>query len=413
MRKTFISRYRILLLIIAFYLLPIILLTTYSQRSIPWQNSWELLSLGLLLAAFGTFLLFWLITIWEANFNLNMNKEILNQEMPIEAEAPMQSSQPSSIESERPCDLNSENDLKLIQQNLSFTEQKLVEALSEVQLKNDEMQKLNKDNLRYQRQAELVLQELAQYKLSSQNQIEKHEKLVTDSQQTIAEQRALLEKKQQQVSQLEQKVRDLTYEIKTLLQLAEIGSLTSSEETVQEIPIKNNGESESSFGELSISSDKQVHSFEEATIQLKRCIDIAQKITGASHYNHSNSRFRDLPVDNYTLDLRRLFDCLRSENACAVFFYSQKENKILFANNQTKGMLGWNPEKFVQNFTDIIQQSQENWRTGLSQLSLKNESKFTLLMKSKAGQEIPIECLLGIIPTGIFRNHVIGVLFKS
>ena len=159
--------------------------------------------------------------------------------------------------------------------------------------------------------------------------------------------------------------------------------------------------------------EKQVRNQAQAAIQLKRCIDIAQKITGASHYNNSNSRFKDLSIDNYTLDLRRLFETLRMENASTVFFYSQKESKVLFVNNQSRNLLGWSPDKFVQSFYDIIEPSKEIWKQGITSLAIKNDVQVSLKMKSKAGSSTDVQVHLGIIPTGLFKHHILGIMYAS
>jgi PAS domain-containing protein len=211
-----------------------------------------------------------------------------------------------------------------------------------------------------------------------------------------------MDKKLQQIAHLETKVSDLTYEIKTLIQLAEIEN--QSMPVYSNLPTENSAQGylpaqDINDDDIPYLTEKMVRNEAQAAIQLKRCIDIAQKITGASHYNNSNSRFKDLTIDNYTLDLRRLFESLRMENASAVVFYSRKENKILFVNNQSRQLLGWSPDKFVQSFN--------------ASLAIKNDAYVNLKMKSKAGSQVDVQALLGIIPTGIFRHHILGVLYTQ
>jgi hypothetical protein len=165
--------------------------------------------------------------------------------------------------------------------------------------------------------------------------------------------------------------------------------------------------------EITHESKIRVHSCQDAMIQLKRCLDIAQKITSSSHFNSESSRFRDFPVDNFVLDLRRLCDSLRSENQCAILLYSPKEEKVIFANNQVKTLLGWSPEKIVQNFGDIIQEGDQEWKHHLAHISLKHESQVKLQFKTKKGHDLLVHCHLGMIPTGVFRYHVIGVLHPA
>lgn len=205
----------------------------------------------------------------------------------------------------------------------------------------------------------------------------------------------------------------MTYEIKTLLQLAEIANQPSFDPTEQQ----DLSEEPSVQLEFNLSPqadpDKDAKVMENASIQLKRCIDIAQKITGGSHYRTGSPRFRELAGDNYTLDLRRLFDGLRHENSGLILFYSQKENKILFVSNQARNFLGWGTDKFLQTFFHIIEPSMESWNNGLSQLAFKNQAKVEISMKNRSEQDVPMHGLLGIIPTGIFRNHILGVFFPK
>ncbi len=119
----------------------------------------------------------------------------------------------------------------------------------------------------------------------------------------------------------------------------------------------------------------------------------------------------DSPADSFALDLRRLCDSLRSENSCTILLYSPKENQLLFANNQIKTVTGWSPDKFVQNFSDIMQ-DEAPWRQGIASLTMRSEAKVDLTFKMKSGQDISVHGLLGLIPTGIFRQHIIAVLYR-
>ena len=101
------------------------------------------------------------------------------------------------------------------------------------------------------------------------------------------------------------------------------------------------------------------------------------------------------------------------ENGSAIVFYSRKDNKVLFINNQSRNLLGWSPDKFVQSFNDIVDPSREAWKQGITSLAIKNDVQVSLKMKSKTGPQVEVQALLGIIPTGIFRHHILGVLYQS
>ena len=376
----------------------------------PSQQAWNLLAFGLFCSAFGTLTQFFLLCKLgsakqrEESFNdvesLEVEKqEVLNdivyQQNPIDADQLLELN-----------DLREKNHLLNQEKNL---------------LQKDSLEKQEEINSLYRQHEELhqklqsTLHEYERYKLSVADQISMQEKLVQDCQKTISDQRESIDKKLQQIAQLETKVSDLTYEIKTLIQLAEIENQTVSHYTPPAVtyePEKHSLNWQETEEEIFCLPEKKVKNADQASIQLKRCIDIAQKITGASYYNSANSRFKDLTVDNYALDLRRLYENLRTENASTLILYSQKEHKILFVNNQSKNLLGWSPDKFVQSFHDIIEPSYQEWKESIASLSIKNESYMSLKMKSKSGYDVEVQSLLGIIPTGIFRNHILGVLYN-
>lgn len=313
------------------------------------------------------------------------------------------------------------SDVAAIQENyhkaMDEAQEKINLALADVQAKSEEIQKYAKDNERYQRQAELVLQEFAQYKKAAQEQLEHKGTLLADYQQTMAEQKAVIEKKQHQIAQLESKVRDLTYEIKTLLQLAELGNQPLDAEIRQSFLLSDSAPPPSYYLEtdqedLPSIPESQVRTFEEAASQLKRCVDIAQKMTGAGYFSGS-SRLRDIHEDHYAIDLRRLFDSLRSEKGGALLFYSQKENRLLFVNALIRNLVGWSPDKFVQSFPEIVQQGMEEWNKALALLLSQPEVKISFIIKSKTGSDVLVNGVLGVIPTGLFKHHVMGVLYPA
>jgi hypothetical protein len=246
---------------------------------------------------------------------------------------------------------------------------------------------------------------------TSQEQQEHSRLLLHEHQQTINEQRDMLEKKQQHISQLEGQVRDLHYEIKTLMEVEE-------RQSIIRFPAERFRQKEYDFmpmpsEEEDLAPPPHVHCPDEASQQLKRCLDIAQKITGGQYMHNRPSRLKDLPVENTALEMRRLFDNLRSENQATILLYSPKDNKLLFVNNPIKSLLGWPPEKFVQQFQELQTDGGEAWKQAVSQLAFKNESQATLGLISKTGQHVTLNCQLGLIPTGSFRHFVLGVLYPG
>lgn len=355
------------------YLAPFLAIVGFSLL-LP-SSSFGMFSIGLLLIATGSLLIHSLIAGWTEQLQLK-----------VAGRKTEQSSEPLQEEQENAY-LSSE----------------------EIDLKNAEIKSLIESQEEYATESRQSLDALTHENESLVNQIAHKEHLLEQSESTIAELRAAQDRKQQRINQLESKVRDLSYEIKTLLHLTEIPESSVQEESSSKRPEL----SDTPRMETRPKIEKKMQPGENATALLKRCIDIAQKMTGASHYSSNNSRFRGIPVDNFALDMRCLFDSLHSENGATVLFYSVKENKLLFANEQTRKLTGWTPDKFVQNFENIIQEGKEEWSNALKQLSVQSESKVRLILKSRSGEDILVHGLLGAVPTGIFRHHVLAILFNA
>lgn len=246
----------------------------------------------------------------------------------------------------------------------------------------------------------------AAYKAATEDELMKKEALLNEFQETITRQRDVLKKRQEQVTELESKIHDLNYEVNTLLDVVKIN------ETTPDLPYTGIQLKEGAGSYQVTPPLSTVSSPGDATHQLKRCMDIAGKITGANHFEAANSRFKEWHIDNYALDLRRLFDNLRGESSSTIFVFSQKDNRLLFVNNQAKHLLGWTPEKFIQNFSEIIEESVQEWNRSVHRLSSQPETSSQMLMKNKAGQSIPVNCHMGMISSGLFKNHIIGVLYS-
>lgn len=397
------TRYNILPAVFLLYCGPLAAFGIYFAKNSP-ELSWNSFSAGMLLLALGSLGLFLLLRHWECQLTKNF---FLDET--AEAQAPQVS----------------EEELMKIQQTLAEAEsrflQKEAECLEgsqryeqlqlELQSENQILKSLQAENELQETQCNALSNELNQIKESTEEKLEQNQIFLHEHQQTITEQRHVIEAKQQHIQQLEDKVRDLTYEIKTLLHLAEKTQLNDT----PSYSVKQDTFSKVALGEGALlsphGSDQPLEGESEASHQLRRCLDIAQKMTGASHYNRQTRA--ELSIEHYALDLRCLFESLRSENSCAVLVYSQKENKLIFGNNQIKSLLGWGSEKFIQNFPTIIEESVETWNNCLSQLAYKNECQAELNLKSKNGAAVPVICHLGVIPTGIFRSNILGVLYKA
>ncbi len=272
---------------------------------------------------------------------------------------------------------------------------------AQIEQKNGEIQSLIESHRQYEQEIQHAMETLNEEKEQIRSQMSHKEDLFDTTEQTVADLRATIEKKQLRIAELEGKVRDLSYEIKTLLKLAEGGEEIAPLEVESPPP------------PVEPAYSVEPHSDDEAFSQLERCLNTAQKMTGGNHYSSSNPRLRGIPIDNYVLDLRCLFDTFRSETSSSILFYSPTEEKLLFASDHTKTLTGWSPDKFVQNFSHIVQNGEFIIKNATKQLSSQSQVKIRLMVKARTGEDRLIHGLLGMIPTGIFRNHVIIVLFSS
>lgn len=386
MQNTNPIRYTITAVLLACYLLPVILLTVYSSLLIPPQERWQLLSIGLFGGLCGTLVIMMLLGRWEGHLRTidfhHQDPSSPVEKILIDDEeiTRLRQALSVSLETEEYC-------LKEVeQQRLAY--QDLLKVKEELEQGHATL----KENLEAQQEQFSAL-------------LQAKEAQLEENQQTLADQHALLEKRQKQIASLENTARDLKYELKTLIDLTDrIHMLHEPEDPYkieppsQAIPESNN-------------ATRMEHSpSTEPLVQLKRCIDIAQKLTGARHLTGHSPRFQDLSTEGYALDLRRLCDSLRSENSSAILLYSQKEEKVLFVNNQIKNLLGWSPEKFTQDFPNLITEGKEEWQATLRKLTGHNPNALSLTLKSKTGENKRLHVLLGLIPTGIFKTHVVGVV---
>lgn len=358
-KKTQNARYTIVLILLLCYLLPLVGLTLYATTITPASELWNVLSIGLALTFFCSLAIFWAIA---SQVNTDVPREISTPPAP------------------------QKNEYIELYQDAMKQNESLQEQIEKI--------KVESEGLHANTQA--IQEQLEEQKRAAVKQLQQQQTQIRELQGTIADQKSLLEKKQQQISQLDTKVNDLTYEIKTLLQLAEAHTSIL------------NSEPKEPATQESYSNERQIQNEDDASSQLKHCVDIAQKMTGSSHFGS----YTDSRLDTFSIDLRRLGDNLRTENGCAILLYSPKENQLLFANPQIKTFTGWSPDKFIQNFHDLIHNN-DTWQRTISSLSMRNEASIQLGVKTKSGGETDLHGQLGVIPTGIFKHHVIAVLYEA
>lgn len=350
-----------------FYLLPVILLSWYSLERMPPTSSWKIFAIGLLTASCGCLVLYLLMS---QNQVVSI-KEV--QEVPV---------MPDTEQQEVDAETKRQNE-HLAQANESL---------------NTDLTNIKQEYEMLKNQHQQILQEHESYRQGIEAQLHRKDEILQGSHHLMREQKTLIDKHVQHIAFLENKERDLHFELKTLLQATNLdnGPTTSAvEKRFQELPTIN------------------VSTPETAKGQLQRCLDIASKMTSSNYHHQESSPFREYSMDNSMLDLRRLFDSLNDENGAMVMVYSQKENRILFVNPEIKNVLGWTPEKFVQSFPELVQDGYDVWKKNIGQLYISPEVEFSISMKAKTGNNVTLNWHLGTIYTGPFRNHAIGIAYKQ
>lgn len=411
------SRHNFVSVAFLLYFLPILLICSFSTLFSSWISPWSAFAVGLILSVVGALVFFSMLLQLESNEGKTEHEDVTEHEEAPDIEDPPQNNEEIELLYEEMETL--EKSIEQYQKDLENAKCRNEELLRVQEASEKEIQNIRLEKEHYLNELEDLDKEFQSYKVSSEEAIDTERSQLQEAMKTIAELRQSVDVKQRQNETLDQKIRDLTYEIKTLLQIADMSSLSGSDNQIESSGGSTISEAAHEY-QVDIDEEQDgegdVHHLQDpdaAKAQLKRCIDIAQKITGSQHFSTHKSRFGDFALDSYALDLRRLCDSLRSETNNTVFVYSPKERRLLFINNQVRDLLGWTPDKFVQDFDHIVQEGMFEWNNSVSQLNTFNQSQTRFVMKTKSGKDLLIHCQLGLIPTGVFKSNVIGVLHPA
>lgn len=432
------SRQSLSAIAILLYFAPIFFFVAYSTSQMSLNKSWTLLTVGILLLAVGTLSFTLLLYYWERRTRAYLERSLMSgdstsaKEPKVTLLDPLLHLDPSSkseVNEQSFVLKDGSKDEESWQCSLNEKQEELARLIERLEQKEIECQTLVEENKQLSINAVQSAQDLSDYKLFTEEQIKQKNLQMAALQQVIEDQRLEVEKRQDQIYHLDTKIHDLSYEIKTLIYLheSEAGPTTPSflkeefpnktvlrpSELEKGMPTRNEVIRIDQQDELTVSSETPIQSPQEAINLLRKCVNMAQKLTGANYYSNEATRFREFSSSHYTIDQRRLFESLRGENSGLVLVYSLKENRLLFANNQSKNLLGWSPEKFVSDFPGFIQDGIGEWKKALHGLSTNGESQARVLAKTKHGHEVILNCHFGSIPTGLFRNYVIGVLYTA
>ena len=405
------SRFNATGTILLLYTLPLIALTTYSWWA---RDSWNIWVVGLLLVSFGTY--------FFASMMHGFASQVSSPTLPMESVT----AKPLTP------DPQADEKIKELEQQLKAYSNMVEDWKGKAYAHEEHALQVNKEQEEVQTRLDQLSEEYEHYKLEAQHLIEEERNVLEAHRQTIEEQKNTLEQNQQLILTLETKSRDLNYELKTLLKLAEKeGRNEKKEKALPEIKggddlypplVKNphliDADRDADFGYLSeghihatISEDKYPKDaremypgngkfqLEAGIMELKRCIDAAQRIVGINSFGSQPK----LNLDNSAIDLRRLFERLSEVKSGAVFVYSPLEKRVIFVNGGAKSVWGVAPDQIQQQFNEWLQKENVSWNEALGPLSYKGETKLDLLMGAHS-----MRGYLGVIPSGLFRNMVIG-----
>lgn len=271
----------------------------------------------------------------------------------------------------------------------------------EMDKKLDEMRAAYLEFEDLRREYQRLEEESALFAEESQKKLKHKDSLLNEYQRTIAEQRMILEKKQRYIAKLEGKVRDLMYEIRSLLQL-------EASPTDPHLDGEGLDPTEQALLDSYVTSSASNTPYDYST-QLHRFIEKAENLTGMEHLGGKSPRFLDLSLEGYAVDKRRLLDSFKDDTGGAVFILSLMERKFLFVHSSIKSLCGWSQEKFIKEFPQLVVSGLPDWEEALSRIRSQKECSLRLTLLGKGGVPQPVECYLGRISKGPFANHAIGL----
>lgn len=197
------SRASLVMAIEMLYLLPIVMISGFSLKLMPLNSSWKLFSIGLLLSVCGSCLLFFLIKNWETTLREQLE---------------------SHAKQLRPIIPKVEKDPEDIQQKIKEAEavlnQEIEKLTTQLALKDEELHQAFEEKKNLQDQILSIRQELENYQTIMRNQVATEKEQNIENQRVISNQQRQIENQLEKISQLETKVHDLSYEIKTLVCLS-------------------------------------------------------------------------------------------------------------------------------------------------------------------------------------------------
>jgi peptidoglycan hydrolase CwlO-like protein len=396
-------RSRIILTVILLYFVPIALLSVYSIITVPLAASWSLLAAGLLISAAGSIALIISFWYWEGGFWSQLDALAQSKATMLVKKNTESISAP---------------------QNLPSLDSKLEALMSQIQSLESKNTQFQKEKMNLEAEVNKLMHELNHFHHNQSTQTTQKNDLLAEYATMVETLRSEISGKNNKINEMQSTITDLNYELKTLLQVSDFGTEQEQAPSKPREEIKINLHTiddlshfpppyppeqvtvqkppTSTSPYVHTAPKQEVRVSDEISDQLKRCLEIAQKMTGSAHFGAPS---------HSALEERRFFDSLADEQTSVIMVYSLKDERPLFISKDIKELTGWTSEKFLQDFNVITQESGEDWREALLQLTKKQEVSVGLKMKNRSNTEQHVDCVMSLIPAGIFKHYVVAILF--
>jgi hypothetical protein len=385
-------------------LFPAVILLLYARSHLPEEEFSTLFLIGSMSITLGAIGSWYVLGRWWQEVEGKVLQEIKDEESG-ETYASIVESRDQLAQQLAAAQLGYEHQIDLLQSSAAKSKQEVLELNIEMDQKLEEIRHAYLEFEDLRKEYARLDEEFRLYQTEELKKEQHQEVVIKDYQKTIQEQRTILKKKQSYIEQLEEKVKELRYEIRSLLQ---IGESTSS-----------------SLSSMEISDPKEMtayylgkgnQNYFDIESQLDHYVEVAESFTGAEHLGYltgTGPRFLD-GTQSYTIDLRRLFDCYREETGIVLIVLSLIEKKILFTNPYVKSVLGWGSERFSQEFPQLLSvEGNKLWDEALKTVIEKGGVKTAFNLSHKDGRELSMTCGIKKIGKGPFQNQAVGVLFTQ
>jgi hypothetical protein len=303
-------------------------------------------------------------------------------------------------------------ELLSLQKNLENKHQQFSSLESSLQEQRSLLEKSQKEESSWENKFEQLKEAKKESEKHLYKELEHHEGRLVATEGELEIKDKQLQQREMELNIFQGRVEDLNYEIRTLLELKEHASSEkeSKPKSSSHYLLGSLENSESQEYALMDSNWDDATNF-DAQVVLNQCVDIAQTLKGSAFLHQNKVDHEVLDSEDSLIDMRRLFECYRRYNHCGVIFFSPSQDKLLFANQQVKSILGWTPDRFSSHFYGLIETSLIDWKRSLKELvTSKQNQGIKMFIKEKHGSEVLTQCYLALIPSGVFANHVVGVL---